>query len=204
MEGRSSPRYSPALAVSAAAYALLHHLGLLPSGLGGAPDGTQWADWLDLAVPWLVLTPAALTMQAAHATTRGWAVFGAGVVAYASGHGIHLAANSIGNARPGQTAHLWDEVVGHQVWFLGVALVLAALASTMVGRPRPPPIGYLLAIAAGLTWASNAEGGGTVLFSLVVAVLLAVFGWIHRQGLGVVLLVGYLPATVALVVELFV
>jgi hypothetical protein len=90
------------------------------------------------------------------------------------------------------------------VWFLGVALVLAALASTMVGRPRPPPIGYLLAIAAGLTWASNAEGGGTVLFSLVVAVLLAVFGWIHRQGLGVVLLVGYLPATVALVVELFV
>jgi hypothetical protein len=141
-------------------------------------------------------------MRAAAASPRAWTVFGAGVVAYASGHGIHLAANSIGNSRPGRTAHLWDEVVGHQVWFLGVALVLAALASTMIGRPQPSPVSYLLALAVGLTWASNAVGGGTEVFSLVVALVACGFGWTHRRGLGVTLLVGFLPAALVLVVEL--
>jgi hypothetical protein len=65
------------------------------------------------------------------AAARRTAVFGAGVVAYSSGHGIHLPANSIGNARPGQTAHLWDEVVGHQVWFLGVVLLVGYLPATV-------------------------------------------------------------------------
>ena len=31
----------------------------------------------------------------------------------------------------------------------------------MAGRPRPHPVGYLLAAAVGLTWATNAVGGGT-------------------------------------------
>jgi hypothetical protein len=177
-------------------------VGQLPSGLGNAPEGTQWADWLDLAVPWLVLTPAALTMWAAQPSTGSWVVFGAGVIAYASGHGIHLAANSIGNTRPGQTAHLWDEVVGHQVWFVGVALVLAALASTTIGRPHPTPVGHVLALAVGLTWASNAVGGGTELFSVVVAAGACAFGWTRRRELGVVFLVGFLPAVAVLVVEL--
>lgn len=194
--------YSGALAATALAYAVLHHLGLLPSGLGSAPDGTRWADWLDLAVPWLVLAPAAVTLWAARASVRRWVIFGAGVVAYTSGHGIHLAANSIGNENPGRTAHLWDEVVGHYVWFVGVAFVLAALALTMVGRPRPHPVGYVLAAGAGLTWASNAVGGGTLLFSLAVAIAATVFGWVRRRELGVVLLVGYLPAAVVLGVEL--
>lgn len=102
-----------ALVASALAYAIFHHLGLLPDGLGSGPRGTQWADWLDLAVPWLVLVPAAVALSAGHVTQRVWAVFGAGALAYASGHGIHLAANSVGNASPGPTTHLWDEVVGH-------------------------------------------------------------------------------------------
>lgn len=194
--------YSRALAATALAYALLHHLGLLPSGLGPGPEGTRWADWVDLAVPWLVLTPAAVTMWAARAPVWSWAVFGAGVVAYTSGHGIHLAANSIGNEHPGTTAHLWDEVVGHYVWFVGVALVLAALALTMTGRPHPHPVGHVLALAAGLTWASNAVGGGTVVLNLAVALAAAAYGWIRRRELGVVLLVGYLPAVAVLVGEL--
>ena len=194
--------YSWALALTALSYAVLHHLGLLPGGLGPAPEGTQWADWLDLAVPWLVLTPAAVTMWAAGASVRWWAVFGAGVVAYASGHGIHLAANSVSNAAPGETAHLWDEVVGHYLWFLGVALVLAALARTMDGRPRPHPAAYVLAVGVGLTWASNAVGGGTVFFSLAVAVAATVFGWTRRRELGVVMLVGFGAAVVFLAAEL--
>ncbi len=196
------PSYSRSLAITALAYAVLHHLGLLPSGLGGAPDDTQWADWLDLVVPWLVLGPAALTLWAAQPATRTWVLFGAGVVAYASGHGIHLAANSIGNADPGRTAHLWDEVVGHHVWFLGVALVVAALADTMTGRPRPGPAGYLLAGAVGLTWASNAVGGGTVVMSIVLAAVAAGYGWTRRRELGVVLLVAAAPAVAILAVEL--
>lgn len=194
--------YLRALAATACAYAVLHHLGLLPDGLGTGPEGTQWADWLDLAIPWLVLLPAATTLHAARATAKTWLVFGCGAVAYASGHGIHLAANSIGNESPSPTAHLWDEVVGHYLWFAGVALVVAALALTMRGRDRSGPLGHVLALAAGLTWATNAIGGGTVLFSLVVSVGLVGFGWRHRRGLAVVLSVGYLPAAVVLVAHL--
>ncbi|MET0525345.1 MAG: hypothetical protein ABWZ91_11110 [Nocardioides sp.] len=194
--------YSRALAGTALAYAVLHHLGLLPDGLGAGPEGTRWTDWLDLLVPWLVLAPAAATMWAARPPVRTWVVFGAGVIAYASGHGIHLAANSVGNQEAGETAHLWDEVVGHYVWYAGVALVVSALALTMAGRSRPHPIGYVLAVAVGLTWASNAVGGGTVVASLVGALAATAYGWIHRRELGVVLLVGFLPASVVLVVEL--
>jgi hypothetical protein len=127
-------------------------------------------------------------------------VFGAGAVTYATGHGIHLAANSVGNADPGPTAHLWDEVVGHDIWYAGVALVVAALAMTMVGRPRPGWIGYLLALAVGATWASNAVGGGTVVTSLAVALAFAGWGWVHRRDLPVTLLVGFAPAAAFLIV----
>ena len=194
--------YSWALAGTGLSYAVLHHLGLLPSGLGPGPEGTRWADWLDLAVPWFVLAPAAVTMWAAQASTRSWAIFGAGVVAYSSGHGIHLAANSVSNASGGQTAHLWDEVVSHHVWFLGVALVLAALTRTMVGRSRPHAAAYGLAVADGVTWASNAVGGGTVIFSGAVALAAAAFGWTRRRELGIVMLVGSLAAVSILVGEL--
>lgn len=198
VSGSATHLYSRALAATALSYAVLHHLGLLPAGLGPAPEGTRWADWLDLVVPWLVLAPAALTMWAAQASVRAWAVFGAGVVAYSSGHGIHLAANSVSNASPGLTAHFWDEVVSHHVWFLGVALVLAALARTMVGRPRPHPATQVLAVGVGLTWASNAVGGGTLFFSMAVALAASVFGWNRRRELGFVMLVGFLPAVVVL------
>ena len=125
------------LAVTAAAYVVFHHLGLIDGGLGPAPSDTQWIDWFDLVVPFLVLGPAAATLHAAGAGARTWLVFGIGAVTYATGHGVHLAANSVGNAAPGPTEHLWDEVVGHYIWYTGVALVVAALAMTMSGRPRP-------------------------------------------------------------------
>lgn len=194
--------YARALAVTALSYAIVHHLGLLPSGLGEGPDGTRWADWLDLAVPWLVLVPAAAALQAARASPQLWWTFGAGGLAYVSGHGIHLAANSVGNADPGPTAHLWDEVVGHYLWYAGASVVLAALALSMLGRPRPPALGYLLAPAVGLTWATNAVGGGTGVFSLVVALAATAFGWTRRRELGGVLLVGFAPAVVFLLVAL--
>jgi hypothetical protein len=56
--------------------------------------------------------------------------------------------------------HLWDETVGHLVWYAGVAVVVAALAAGMA-RERSPS-GFLapvLALAVGVTWATNAAGG---------------------------------------------
>lgn len=196
------PVYSRWLALTAAAYVVLHHLGLLPDGLGSAPDDTQWADWLDLAVPFLILGPAAATLHAAGATTRTWLLFGVGALTYASGHGIHLAGNSIGNADPSRTAHLWDEVVGHLIWYAGVALVVAALARTMSDRPRPQPVGVLLAGLAGWTWASNAIGGGTEIFSLLLAAAAAAYGWQRRRALTVTLLVAGAVAVVVLIADL--
>jgi hypothetical protein len=195
--------YSSVLLATGCVYAVVHHLGLLPGGLGDAPRGTRWADWLDLLTPYVVLAPAALTLVAASAPRDLWLLLGLGGVAYASGHGIHLAANSVGNVEPGVTAHLWDEVVGHHVWFAGVALVGAALALTMPGRARPGhAVGYVVALIVGLTWASNAVGGGTVPFSLAVALVAVGFGWTHRRGLGVVLLAGFAPAAVLLAARL--
>lgn len=190
--------YGRWLAVTAAAYAVTHHLGLLPDGLGDGPEGTRWADWLDLLVPWLVLVPAAATMVAARPIREAWVVLGAGALLYASGHGIHLAANSVGNVEPGPTAHLWDEVVGHYVWYAGVALVVLALTMTMRGRARPHPAAYLLALAVGLTWATNALGADARVFGVVVALVLSAMGWVHRRELGVVLFAAFAPAAVLL------
>jgi uncharacterized membrane protein YczE len=194
--------YQRWLGITALAYVVAHHLGLLPGGLGSAPGGTQWADWLQLFVPVIVLAPAAMVMVAADSPARQWVLFGIGSVVYASGQGIHLAANSVNNARPGQTAHLWDEIVGHLIWYLGTALVLLALARTMPGRPRCGLIGYACALVVGLTWASNAVGGHTEVLSLAVALVAAWFGWRHRRELGETLLVGFLPSAVVLVVVL--
>ncbi|WP_154402709.1 hypothetical protein [Nocardioides speluncae] len=191
--------YSRSLVAAALAYALLHHIGLLPDGLGPGPEDTRLLDWLDLAVPWLVLGSAAAVLWADRSRPLVWLLFGAGAIAYTSGHGIHLAANSIGHEVANDTVHLWDEPVGHHIWFVGVALVLAALALTMVDKPRPPVLGYVLALAVGLTWATNAVGGGTEVFSLLVALAATAYGWRQRDSLGVVLLVGFLPATATLV-----
>jgi hypothetical protein len=169
-------------------YSLLHHLGFAAAGLGSLGE-TRWADWLDLAVPYLVLGPAGVALAGAGAGTAHWSVFAVGSIAYANGHGIHLSANSIGNVHPGPVAHLWDEVVGHYLWYSGVALVLISLAAAFGSLP-PPRMGrvrtsivILLSIAVGTTWATNGLEGGTAPLSLAVAgaFLLAAF-LLARRG----------------------
>ena len=67
---------------------------------------------------------------------------------------------------------------------------------------RPHPAAYVLAVGVGATWASNAIGGGTVIFSLIVTLAAAIFGWTRRRELGIVMLVGSVVAVATLVGEL--
>lgn len=176
------------LAATAAAYVVLHHLGLVPEGFGPGPDGTRWADWVDLALPWIVVGLAGWAVWTSGPAPRVLALFLAGTIAYTSGHGIHLAGNSIGNAAPSPTAHLWDEPVGHNLWFLGVALITASLVAGMAALARGDVGTHLLAAGVGATWASNAIGGEAVALGVAGAALAAYVGWRHRRDLAGVLL----------------
>lgn len=159
-------------ALCAVAYNVMHHLGALPGGLGSAGGGTRWVDWIDLLTPYAVVGTALAALSAAGTDRRGWwtALVGAGI--YVQGHGVHLAANSISNAR-GDAApvHLWDEVMGHWIWYSGTALLVVAL--TRAVSLRVTPVGVLLALATGLTWTTNALEGTTAVGSLAVAVALS-------------------------------
>lgn len=187
------------LAAFAVAYNVVHHLGAVPAGFGAAGfgaagGGTRWADWIDLLTPYAVAGTALATLAAARTDRRGWALALVGAGAYVQGASIHLAANSIGNAR-GDAApvHLWDEVVGHWLWYAGLAVLVAALARALFDVPLPTgQLPALLALASGLTWTTNALEGTTAVGSLVVAVGFAGWGWRRRRsGVGRLLLVAF-------------
>lgn len=185
------------LAAWAVAYALLHHLGALPEGLGPAPARTRWVDWIDLLTPYAVAGTALAAVAAAGTDRRGWwtALLGAG--AYVQGHGVHLAANSIGNERgDAPPVHLWDEVVGHWLWYAGLALLVVALARCV--RTRARALGVLLALAVGVTWTTNGLEGTTAPASLAVAAALAGWGLRRRDGTGLLLVVAFGTSAVLL------
>jgi hypothetical protein len=172
-------------------YNLTHHLGALPGGLGPAGGATRWVDWLDLLTPYAVVGTALVALAAAGADRRGWwlALLGAG--AYVQGHAVHLAANSIGNAR-GDAApvHLWDEVIGHWLWYAGAALLVVALARSL--RLPVTTASVVLAVATGVTWTTNALEGTTAIGSLLVAGALSAWGWRRRsEGTGRLLIVAF-------------
>ena len=175
------------LAGFAVAVIVGHHVGTIfgPLGrLGSVAEGTEWQDWIDLATPYAVLGCALALLLAAGASRRTWLLAGVGAIAYVQGHGIHLAANSISNALgKQQPTYLWDEVVGHYLWYGGLFLVVAALALTLVDQPMRSAWRWPLALLFGLTSATNGIEGQTALFSLVVAVGFAAWGWRRRSEL---------------------
>ena len=178
-------------AVWALAYNLLHHLGALPGGLGGAGGGTRWVDWVTLLTPYIVVGSALAALHAAGNDRRGWILALVGAALYVQGHGINLAANSISNARGGEApAYLWDEVVGHWLWYGGFALLVLALARVVDAPARPAAV--LLAVATGLTWTTNALEGTTAVGSIAVAAALTGWGWRRRaEGTGRLLLAAF-------------
>lgn len=202
---RTSP--GRALALFAAVVTATHHLGLLTGPLGRVGD-VGGVDLVDLLVPYLVVGVAALCLRACAATPRAWLVGGVGGLVYAEGHALHLAGNSVANTGPvgaaAAAAHVWDETVGHGVWYAGLALLVVALA--LAAPPlRVGPLAVLLAAGVGVTHATNALGSPTAPLSLLTAVLLT--GWGLRRGgstgallagtygLATALLVGHLAVT---------
>jgi len=182
------------LAAFGASVLVGHHLGALPAGLGDAGGGTRWVDWLDLLTPYAVVGTALLVLRTGGAGRRTWALAAAGAVAYVQGHGLHLAANSVGNAR-GDAApvHLWDELVGHAVWYAGLAaLVVALVPAVRRSGVRTGPAALALAAGVGLTWATNALEGHTAWWALPVALALAAWGWrLRQEAAGRLLLAAY-------------
>ena len=187
------------VATSAAAYGVMHHLGVLMSWAGGV-GVTRWADWADLLTPYAVLLPAGVAMWRNASGPRWWVVYAVGAATYVEGHGIHLAANSIANTAPGDAAHLWDEVVGHYIWYAGAALVAACLVRVLAEHaPRRSAPTYALAVLVGVTHATNSLEGGTPAFGLLVALAFVVAAARSRAlrlvllayGLALVVLGGY-------------
>ncbi|MFG2091506.1 hypothetical protein [Spirillospora sp. NPDC048824] len=187
------------LAACALVYGLTHHLGFGLAGLGTIGD-TRWADWIDILVPYAVLLTAAAALHTGRADRRSWAVYLVGAITYVEGHGIHLAANSVGNDTPGiAVVHLWDEVVGHYLWYAGTAVVVAALARTLAARPAPPAhLALVPALAVALTWTTNSLEGGTAVMGLIVAAVFTAWGLRTRHHLGRVLIPAFAPALIAL------
>ena len=194
------------LAAFAMAYGLLHHQGFALGGLGDAgTSGTRWADWIDLVTPFAVLLPAAWTLWSLRPSGRLWLMFAVGAICYTEGHGIHLAANSINNflgdgvidtADAGtDPVHLWDELVGHWLWYGGVSLIFAALVSAVGGRSlatgrRSCAVAVALAVLVGTTYVTNALEGHFAVPALIVSTALALLalrlrragGWFRYTG----------------------
>lgn len=149
-------------------YVIGHHTGTALAPLGDVGP-TRWADWVDLLLPYLLIGSAAMVLVHARASRRAWLVLGVGALVYTQGHGIHLAANSVGN----QVGHadvvtLWDEYVGHYLWYLGLAGLIAALVIT-VKVVDVVPLGWGLAGLFALTLTTNAIEGQTVPLSAALA-----------------------------------
>ena len=185
--------FGPWLVLLAIGYPVTHHIGTLFAGLGdvGSTD-TRWADWIDLITPYVVTGAAAGALRAARASRLTWMVFWFAAVLYTQGQGIHLAANCVGNAVPGQPAYLWDEHVGHYLWYIGFALIVATLAATVSERRHRGGVGaHLLALLVGFTNFTNCVEGQTPILGIATAVLFVGWGFVTRDGLGRVLLTGY-------------
>ena len=168
-----------------AVVAVGHHLGTLTAPLGEL-GYIQAADLLDLLLPYAVVAAAGVALLAVPRTAQVVGV--AGLLLYVQGHGIHLAANSIAERQPSDTAFFWDELAGHWIWYAGLYLVLAALLVGRAVTTTPGPVRLVLSVAVGVTFATNALGGHAVPLAVVALLLLGGLAARRQQGLAVDLL----------------
>ncbi len=174
----------------------------------GEVGETRVADWVDLITPYAILGCAAMVLVRAEASRAQWVLFGVGGITFTLGHGLHLAANSISNVADAVVAkasivHLWDEVVSHYFWYVGLFLVLAAMALAL--RPQEFRVGALdvvVCLLVAVTLVNNYIEGGTPWLGLVFLAVGVVAGLVWRPaavsrlllvlgGVGLLLLVGW-------------
>ena len=155
------------LALSAVGTVVGHWLRLLPLGYAAPVPASRWEDFADLLLPYAVLAPALL-----------------GAVVFTQGHGLHLSANAISYASgPADPAYLWDEQVGHHLWFAGLTLVLVVVMEAVRPLPlRTGPTALLLSGLVGLSWAASIVEGCAVPFGAAIAAGLTAYGWQRRAG----------------------
>jgi hypothetical protein len=174
----------------------------------GTVGETRVADWVDLLTPYAILGCAAMVLVRARASRSQWVLFGIGGITFTLGHGLHLAANSISNVADAVVAkasivHLWDEVVSHYFWYVGLFLVLAAMALAL--RPREFRVGavdVVVALLVAVTLVNNYIEGGTPWLGLVFLAVGVICGFLWHPaavsrllllvgGVGLLLLVGW-------------
>jgi hypothetical protein len=152
-----------ALLAFAASFAVFQHV---PSFAGDA------GDFVDLVTPFAVVGTAALVLALLRPAPAALALALLAGILYVDGHGIHLAANSIGHeALTGDAedvAHFWDETFGHIEWHLGWMLLLAAVAAAEALspaprglRPRSYPLAGATIVVLGFTLFTSTVEGGT-------------------------------------------
>ena len=185
----------------AVAYVVLHHIGTFLSPLGG-PGATRW---VDLVTPLVVLLPSAGLLRCVSRSVAQWALWLVGALIYTEGHGLHLAANSIYHVAPNDTAKLWDEVVGHLVWYAGFWLIIVVLAIALTKSSiQLSGFGLLLAALVGVTHATNGLGGDAPVpvVAAGIAFALAALGLRLRSDAGRYLAVSYTVAIVTMAAAL--
>jgi hypothetical protein len=186
------------LAAFAVSVVIGHHIGTVLGPLGEVGN-TRWADWADLLVPFAVVGFAAAVLASTDAGRREWILLGVTGVLYTQGHGIHLAANSIANTDPSDAVHLWDETVGHWLWYSGLAGIVATLALALHAVPLPRSVWALvLALLFGATIFTNSVEGGTAVLGLASAVAFIVWGLRDRRSARALLVPAYALALVLL------
>ena len=173
---------SALLMTAALAMVLTHWLRILPLGYR-APGQTRWEDFADLLTPYLVAGPLLAVLARTGAGRRTWTAALLGAALFVQGHGVHLSANSIsyaqGDAAP---TYLWDEVVGHALWFIGLTVLILAVSHAL--RPLPitaGPVAAAISVAVGGTWAVNVIEGGHVPLGAGLAAALVLQGWRTRS-----------------------
>jgi hypothetical protein len=153
-----------------------------------------WSQLIDFFTPVVLIPLYWLLFAGASAAppSRNEAVaFMVGVSVWALGHGMHLAANSIGYAMrklppsyAAELAHLYDEVLGHYFWHGGVVALSASITLRSVAqahdedRPgraeRGGAVRILAALLYGLTYFLLIIEGGTAPLGLPFAALFVI------------------------------
>lgn len=171
---------SRALLAFAGAVLVFHHL---PSLAGDAAG-----DWIDLVTPFAVIGASTLLIGR-RVPPLALVVAVVAAVTYVDGHGIHLAANSIGHEDLAGDAkdvtHFWDEEWGHFEWHLGLFALIGAFCLAERGHPVQVDrwAAVLAAVALGWTFFTSTVEGGTWWLELAATAVFLPWAALARRPL---------------------